>query len=74
MSRYPQPLLEFDLGGVITTLLHELVVATAVGNRALLQDEDFIGVAHRAQTVGDDQDRASLHQAIQSGLNQALAF
>ena len=48
MSRYPQPLLEFDLGGVITTLLHEFVVAAAVGNRAILQDEDFIGVAHRA--------------------------
>ena len=48
--------------------------------RALLDDapvlhhRDHVGVAHRGQTVGDDQGRAPLHQVLEGPLDDRLGL
>ena len=44
----------------------------ALGDDALVEHEDLVGVDDRRQPMGDDQRRAPLRDALQRGLN--LAF
>src|SRR5207249_10931544 len=47
-------------------------VPAAIEDPAGGQDGDDVRVAHRGQTVGDDEAGAILHQGVKGSLNQAL--
>ena len=44
-------------------LLEQLVVGSALDDTAAVDDQHLIGVANRAQSVGDDEARSTLHEA-----------
>ena len=54
--------------------LHQLLVAAAFGDTAVIKDNDFIRIANRTQAVGDDQRRAPLEHSFQGLLDQVLGL
>src|SRR5262245_53545282 len=53
MGRVPP--VAVDQPRVRATLLHQLLVRSALDDLALRENDDLVGVADRAQPVGDDQ-------------------
>ena len=41
---------------------------------AVVDDDDVVGIADRAQAMGDDDSRAAFHEAVQRGLDDFFAF
>src|SRR5699024_9951957 len=50
----------------------QFVVAAALDDAALFQDDDAVGVADGGQPVGDDEGGAAVHQAVHAGLDHRL--
>src|SRR3954462_13039236 len=57
---------------VAPVLGEELLVCGALGDRALVEDDDLVGVPDGGQTVGDRDGRATLGQAVERRLDVAL--
>src|SRR5688572_9843273 len=53
-------------GGVEAVDTNEIRVATALGDTAVVQDDDFVGVLHRRDAVRHDDRRALTHHLRQS--------
>ena len=53
---------------------HQLVVGPHLGDAAAVDHHDAVGVLHGGQAMGDDEDRAPLHQLGQRLLDQELAL
>src|SRR5215218_5338960 len=56
--------LEAQEGGMVAVL----------DDASVIEDQDAVELAHRRQTVGDDQRRAATHQAMHGVLDQGLGF
>ena len=50
----------------------ELFVSAPFNDPALLQDHDHVGILHGGKPVGDDKDRAALHQPVHPPLHDGL--
>ena len=48
------------------------VMVSPLDDRAVVQDDDFVGMAHRGEPVGNDQHRPILHEMVDGLLHQAL--
>src|ERR671913_2300719 len=55
-------------------LAQELLVGTASRDTTFVEDKDQVGVPHRGDSLGDDEDRAVLfaHEPVQSLLDRSL--
>ena len=40
----------------------------------MVDDDDVVGIADRAQTMGDDDGRPAFHESIQGSLNNFFTF
>ena len=54
--------------------MQQLLVRAGGGDAPALEDEYFVGHAHGAQALGDDEGGPADHQPFQRQLNQALGF
>ena len=63
--------LQFDHVAVQSAAGHELVVAAGLGDRAVVEDEDPVGVADRAQAVRDHERGPAAEELVEALLNQA---
>src|SRR3546814_16279760 len=52
----------------------QLAVAAALDQAALVDHQDAVGLQHGGEAVGDDQRRASGHEAVERLLHHALAL
>ena len=55
------------------SIVHVAWVRAHLSNSAGVQDHDLVGGLHGGQPVGDDQDGAARHQALNRLLHQPLA-
>ena len=53
---------------------HQLVVAPQLGDAAVVDHDDAVGVAHGREAVGDDEGGASVHQVGEGLLDEVLAL
>ena len=67
-------LLHFDEFGVGALAADEFCVRSFLGDAALFDDDDFIRVAYRAQTVGDDDGCAPFEQCVEGLLYEFFAL
>ena len=75
LSHRPARLLPLAVeAGVAAAGEHELVVAAALDDAALLDHQDLVGVAHRAQTVRDDHRRAAAEEHVHGPRDALLAL
>ena len=58
--------------GVEAVLREEGIVCAAFADGAMLKHENLGGLTNGAEAVGDHETGATLHQALESFLNQAL--
>ena len=58
--------------GVLAAQREQLLVGAALGDLALVEDDDLVGVADRRQAVGDDERRAALGELLQRLADGAL--
>lgn len=61
-------------GGVALTSGEKTVVRAALDDAATFQDEDTIGAANRGEAVGNDQNGAVFHDAIEGLLDESFGF
>ena len=66
--------LPFAQLAVTPTTLHQLIVGSSIDHNSFLKNHDAIGLLNRGQTVGDHQDRSSLHRLLQTELDGSLGF
>src|SRR5260221_9522956 len=75
-KRHVARLLLLDLkpieGGVATALAQQLVVPSSLGDRAVFDDQDAIGVCDGMKPVRDDDGGAALAEVRDGVLHQAL--
>lgn len=53
-------------------LVQQLLVVAPLDDAAVIQHHDGVGVADRAEAVGDDKHRAALHEPVHALLDEAL--
>ena len=51
-------------------LCHQLVVGADVGHLAVIQNDDLIGIPHRADALGDEENRG-VFQVLMEGFSDA---
>ena len=61
-----------DQRGVAAAEREQLLVGAALGDLALVEDDDLVGVADRREAVGDDDRRAALGELLQRLADGAL--
>src|SRR5208283_2522729 len=66
--------LELDHVVVMAARGHQLLVGADLGDGSAIEHEDAVGMANRAQAVGDDKRGAAMEQSGQALLDQALAL
>ena len=66
--------LEFDHVVVMTARGHQLLVGADLDDGSAIEHEDAVGMANRAQPVGDDERGAAVEQSGQALLDQPLAL
>ena len=59
---------------VVAVLAHELVVGSDLGDAALLEDDDQVGLFHAADAVGDDEGGAAVHDEVHAAADQVFGF
>ncbi len=57
---------------ILPPLRDQLLMGPALDDMPQLQHHDAVGVLDGTQAVGDDEDRAALHEAVHAFLYQAL--
>ena len=66
--------LQFDHVAVETADGHQLGVAAGLDDRAVVEDKDAVGMANRAQAMGDHERRPAVQQLLEALLDQPLAL
>ena len=66
--------LELDHVVVMTARVHQLLVGADLGDGSAIKHEDAVGMANRAQAVGDDKRGAAVEQSGQALLDQPFAL
>ena len=62
--------MEIDHGAITAAGLHQFIVAALLGDTAVLEDEDSIGIGDGAESVGDDEAGTAGHEGLQTALDE----
>jgi len=66
--------LESDEFGVAAVGGHEFVVGADFADAAVFENDDAVGVADGAESVGDDECCSALHELCEASLDESFAF
>ena len=66
--------LQLDHSAVSAAAEHQFIVPAALGDSAVFDHQDLVGVADRAEAVGDDEAGAAGHQRGQRLLDEPFVF
>jgi ADP-heptose:LPS heptosyltransferase len=59
---------------VQAVIAQQFEMASALGDHALFQHHDLVGIDNRAEPVGDDEGRSPLHQAVERALYERFGL
>ena len=60
--------------GIEAVFCQQFIMGPLFDDAAVVDDDDVVGIADRAQAVGDDDGRAAFHEAVQGSLDDLFAF